>query len=213
MPGCIHRSRALGYVTSRLTFPFTVAHGSTPWSKGGAVMPAVARSTADIVVVADADVLCDGLPEAIRAVEMGAAWSKPHRDVYRLSEEGTEAVYNGEDWREQTLDREVYRGIAGGGYVIARRETLMEIPLDPRFSGWGQEDESWALALITIAGPPYIGDADLIHLWHPPQERLSRRKGSHENWALMRRYAAARRDPELMRSILKEIDVSHTAPQ
>lgn len=176
-------------------------------------MPAVARSTADIVVVADADVLCDGLPEAIRAVEMGAPWAKPHRDVHRLSEEGTEAVYNGEDWREQTLDREVYRGIAGGGYVIARRETLMEIPLDPRFSGWGQEDESWALALITIAGPPYIGDADLIHLWHPPQERLSRRKGSHENWALMRRYAAARRDPELMRSILKEIDVSHTAPQ
>ena len=77
----------------------------------------------------------------------------------------------------------------------------------------GQEDESWALALTTVAGQPYLGEADLVHLWHPPQQRLSRRKGSHENWALMRRYAAARRDPEQMRSILKEIDVPHAGHQ
>lgn len=100
-------------------------------------MPAVVRSRADIVVVADADCVTDGLEEAIRAVEMGAPWAKPHRDVHRLSEEGTEAVYNGGDWREQSLDREVYRGVAGGGFVVARREVILSIPLDSRFTGWG----------------------------------------------------------------------------
>ncbi len=100
-------------------------------------MPAVARSRADVVVVADADCVTDGLEEAIRAVEMGAPWAKPHRDVHRLSEEGTEAVYNGGDWREQSLDREVYRGVAGGGFVVARREVILSIPLDSRFTGWG----------------------------------------------------------------------------
>ena len=137
LPGCPHRTRALGYVTSRLRLPFTVAHGSVPWVKADAVMPAVVRSRADIVVVADADCVTDGLEEAIRAVEMGAPWAKPHRDVHRLSEEGTEAVYNGGDWREQSLDREVYRGVAGGGFVVARREVILSIPLDSRFTGWG----------------------------------------------------------------------------
>ena len=204
LPGCPYRTRALGYVTTRHTHPFTVAHGSTPWVKANAVMPAVARSTADIVVVSDADVWCDPT-EAIEAVRAGAPWAKPHRNVYRLNAEGTEAFYEGADYRDLPLDREVYRGIAGGGMVVAKRTTLLDIPLDPRFVGWGQEDESWALALHTVAGMAYLGEEDLIHLWHPPQPRLSSRKGSRENWNLMRRYVTARRDPEQMRSLLKEI--------
>jgi hypothetical protein len=99
-------------------------------------MPAVARSTADIVVVSDADVWCD-LTEAIEAVKCGAPWAKPHRDVYRLSEAGTEAFYSGADYRDLPLDREVYRGVAGGGVVVARREVILSIPLDSRFTGWG----------------------------------------------------------------------------
>jgi hypothetical protein len=204
LPGCVHRTRALGWVSTRHPYPVTVGHGSTPWVKADAVMPAVRESTADIIVVSDADVWCD-MTEAIEAVKCGAPWAKPHRDVYRLTEQATADFYGGADYRDLPLDRAVYRGIAGGGVVVAKRTTLLDIPLDPRFVGWGQEDESWALALHTVAGMAYLGTEDLIHLWHPPQPRMSERKGSPESWHLMRRYAKARRDPEQMRSILKEI--------
>jgi hypothetical protein len=203
--GCRYRTRALGFVTSQLRHPFTVAHGCEPWVKAHAVYPALVQSDADIVAVHDADVWCDGLDAAIEAVADGEPWAKPHRHVHRLSKKGTEAFYGGADWRSQKLDRPVYRGMAGGGIVVARRETLLDVPLDPRFVGWGQEDESWALALHTLAGSAWLGTADLIHLWHPPQKRLTQRKGSRDGWALMKRYAAARKKPEEMRRILEEI--------
>ena len=76
--------------------------------------------------------------------------------------------------------------------------------MDKRFIGWGQEDVAFALALHTLAGPAWLGDSDLIHLWHPPQARLTRRKGSVESWALFRRYQSAKRDPLKMRELLKE---------
>lgn len=68
----------------------------------------------------------------------------------------------------------------------------------------GQEDESWAIALATLAGPPWRGEADLIHLWHPPERRMSRRKGSPESWALYHRYREAAGDRAAMKELLKE---------
>lgn len=68
----------------------------------------------------------------------------------------------------------------------------------------GQEDESWALALTCLHGQPWRGDADLIHLYHPPAPRVSRRKGSPESWALYRRYRDAARDRAAMSRLVKE---------
>lgn len=92
----------------------------------------------------------------------------------------------------------------GGGMIVARRETLLEVPLDSRYVGWGQEDESHALALNCLAGMPWRGDAHLIHLWHPPAKRQTRRKGSRRSWELFKRYRAAASDPVAMRALLKE---------
>ena len=213
---CPHRLKALEYVKGRFAdmgWPVTVAPGSAPWVKAEAVMPAVRASTADVLVIVDADVWTDGLPEAVRAVELGAPWAKPHKLVYRLTEESTDRFIAGEPWEGLDLDREPYVGIAGGGCVIAKRETLLAAPLDPRFVGWGQEDECWATALHVLAGEAYLGRADMIHLWHPPQQRLTVRKGSEAGWELMRRYIAARRHPDLMRDLVKEIhDLEPTEP-
>jgi len=209
---CPHRLKALEYVKGRyanLGWPVTVAHGSARWVKAEATMPAVRASTADVLVIADADVWTDGLPEAVRAVELGAGWAKPHKLVHRLTAESTDRYIAGEPWEGLDLDRKSYVGIAGGGYVVAKRETLLDIPLDPRFVGWGQEDESWAVALHLLAGMAYLGRADLIHLWHPPQPRLTDRRGSEESWLLMRRYVNARRNPEAMRDLVAEIKETH----
>jgi hypothetical protein len=175
-----------------------------PWSKAAAVNPAVAETGAEIVVVADADVWCDGLERAVYAIVCGSAWSMPHEKVYRLSREGTQAVFTGAPWEDQPIAQRPYSGVWGGGIVVGRRDVLLEAPLDPRFRSWGQEDTSWALALDCLHGDGWRGNASLVHYWHPPQPRLDRQRGSQEGWELHKRYRRAGKDPGEMRALIRE---------
>lgn len=208
--GCPYRERAWGWVRERYAGihpEWEVIEASAPegaWCKALAVNPAVEASDAEIVIQADADCWTDGLADAVAAVEAGAAWASPHLKVHRLSENGTTAVLSGEDWKGHPLEQRPYRGVEGGGFVVARRETLLAAPLDPRFCGWGNEDEAHALALGALFGPPWRGTADLLHLYHPPQERMTRRRGSTESWALRCRYAACKNDPAAIAALLEE---------
>jgi hypothetical protein len=206
--GCPHRERALNHVLPLYaTQPWDVriATGGEPWVKASAVNPAVESSAADILILADADVWTAGLAEAVGAVERGAAWAVPHGHVHRLSEGGTTAVYRGASWQGQPLAERSRHGMVGGGIVVARREVLREVPMDPRFVGWGQEDQSFGLALHCLAGACWRGTAPLIHFYHPPQERLDRTWGSLEGTRLRDRYHAARANPDAMRALLAEI--------
>jgi hypothetical protein len=94
--------------------------------------------------------------------------------------------------------------MAGGGIVVTHRDTMLDIPLDPRFTSWGQEDESWAMALWCLLGEPWRGEAPLLHLWHPLEAREGRRKGSQAGWNLRNRYARVRHDSPGMRELLAE---------
>lgn len=176
-----------------------------PWIKAATVMPALAASSAEIVIVADADIWCDGLADAVAAVTGGYPWALPHRMVRRLNEQATAEVLAGRDPAsigDLAMVQRPYVGIAGGGLVVARRRLLLEAPLDARFVGWGREDESWGLALETLAGGPWRGSAPLFHLWHPPQERPTRSRGSPANEALRMKYVKAHGNPDEMRRLL-----------
>jgi hypothetical protein len=208
--GCAHRQRAWEWVQARYVeqhpdWGVIEAPGPEPWSKGAAVNPVVEATYAEIVVVADADVWCDGLERAVYAIACGEAnWGMPHRQVHRLSQAGTAAVYAGEAWEGQPVDQRPYVGVWGGGIVVARRETLLETPIDHRFVGWGQEDAAHALALHTLANRGWRGTVDLVHLFHPPQPRMTRARGSAEGWELYRRYCRARNNPAAMATLLEE---------
>ena len=208
--GCPNREAAWRWVSGRYglnhpTWKVLKASSSTDrWCKAAAVNPAVAKSTADVIVQADADVWTDGLGEAIQQIEAGAPWAVPHNLVHRLSEVGTQAVLDGADWSAQPLAQRPYAGLIGGGIVVARREVFEAVPLDMRFKGWGQEDEVHGVALCAHYGAPWRGNADLVHLWHPPQERMSRRKGSAASWALRQRYWACRNDKAGVERLLEE---------
>lgn len=177
-----------------------------PWVKALAVMPVIAECSDGVLVIADADVWCEGLAEAVSDVQEGAAWAIPHGGVFRLSEQATAEVFAGGELREDAeLTRPAYKGTEGGGFVIARRDTLLDIPLDPRFVGWGNEDDSWGIALRCLAGAPKRGRRPpLFHLWHPPQDRLTTRWGSAESKRLYKRYHAAREAPDAMRTLIEE---------
>lgn len=176
---------------------------SDGWIKGEAVASAAARTDAGLVVVADADVWCDGVPAAVEAVRNGAPWAVPHARVYRVTAAGTEAVLGGAALTtEAPTYRRPYIGFAGGGIVALPAATLAAVPMDRRLIGWGQDDECWALALTTLVGRPWRGTAPLWHLWHPPAPRWSGHFGTKAGRALWMRYNAATRDAGLMRELL-----------
>lgn len=179
--------------------------GDGEWCKAAAVAAALDGSTSDTVIVADADVWLADPSEIDRCLESleEHGWAIPHGDVHRLDETATaELVATGAqvDGRSERP----YWGRAGGGIVVLSRDTYDSCPLDRRFVGWGQEDESWSMALTTLAGIPYRGRSDLWHLWHPPQERLNRRVGSLPGHQLARRYQRAMRNPDAMRALIEE---------
>jgi len=88
--------------------------------------------------------------------------------------------------------------------MALRRDLYEQVPIDPRFVGWGQEDQAWHLALRRIAGMGVRGRADLWHLWHPPQPRLSRQTGSETSAELLHRYQRAN-TAQAMSALIGEI--------
>ena len=196
------RELALAWVLEHCEYPYKVAVGKLPFNKACTFMPAVEQSLADIIVMHDADVWSEGLDKAIHAVINGEAWAIPHWYVYRLTQNATTEFMN--TGKAGELARPIYVGMPGGGILVARRDTILDIPMDPRFESWGHEDESWAMALWCLKDAPWRGEVPLIHFWHPLEARLGQRMGSHAGWNLRNRYAHVRFDLPGMRDLLSE---------
>ena len=212
--GCEHREKALEWVLDRYleVLPDAeVTFGSCadgPFNRSQATLVAASWNSADVFVVTDGDVFCD---PTLAIGNLGASgWAVPHKLIHRLSQESTEKVLAGADWRDLPLstdnpqDRRPYKGNETGTLYVIRRELLFDVPPDVRFVGWGQEDQAHRYALRTLAGKPWRGTDDLVHLWHPPQERQNRRVGNPTSLALLGRYRKADRRPEPMRALIEE---------
>lgn len=186
----------------------------TPWCKAEAVARALEQTDAGMLVVADADSWAPGVGEAVRSVQENdhVKWGMAHSLVIRLNEVATAEVLAGEPHEAMLIEpdklaQDPYVGYEGGGVVALSRETYLRTPLDARFKGFGQEDESWALALRTMAGDPSRQAAPLWHLWHPPQERTDRHWGSEDSRLLYERYLDAYLNGT-MRELVSEIYVT-----
>lgn len=168
-PGGPDRGRAWAFVNRwwATHYPMLPVHVALapagPWNKARAAMPAVEASSADIIVLADADVISDGLGEALQAVKDGAPWAIPHRLVKRLTKDATTSLLDGADPQRLELQQRAYPGVQGGGIVVAQREVILSIPLDCRFVGWGRP------------GRHVVGDGVAL----PRRSRVAWRRGSH----------------------------------
>jgi hypothetical protein len=180
-----------------------------PWCKAAAVADALTRAQAPILVVADADVWCDGVGKAVDQVVGGAPWAVPHWRVLRLTANASADVLREGRWPTErtsfTYAERPRPGNPGGGIVVLTRDLYQRAPLDPRFRGWGQEDDAWCLALRALGGREWRGTADLWHLYHPPQSRMSRAAGNAAGMNLYRRYLRVGRNPARVAALLAEI--------
>lgn len=213
-PGCPHREASWRYLQNwfRLNAPASwqiieARHDSDPFNKAQAIRDGFKRSFGKIIVVHDSDLFSDGLFEAVELVTKRHQWAIPHTMVYRLDYEASEEVLQGTDPYAllDRLDEKPYKGVIGGGIVVLRRELFEKCPPDNRFVGWGGEDEAWGYALQLVSNQPAArGKQPLIHLWHPPQERLTRAYGSLESKQLIERYRLAARRRASMLNLIKE---------
>jgi hypothetical protein len=208
-----HRERNWSWVRSKYEQDgFEVVVGTTDapgFSRTQAILNAREQSDADVFVIGDADVWPEGLDDGIAEAEV-AGWAVPNWFIHRLSEASTWRVYGGEPWRGLELsqdnpqDTRPYPVHEGGTCLVVTAEAFDTAPPDPRFVGWGQEDDAWALALHSLVGKPWRGVADLVHLWHPAEPRKSRVLGNEANRRLLGRYLACRRRPDLINEVIEE---------
>lgn len=215
--GCPHRERAWEWAQARYEaagLEVLTGTSTTPeFSRTQAILDARARTTADVLVVVDSDVWCDDLDELV-ALAVSHGWAVPGR-LHRLSPDSTDQVLAGVPWHGLPLstdnpqDRKPYR-IHPAGTLLAITAAAFDLaPPDPRFVGWGQEDDAWACTLRTLVGRPGRSTADVVHLWHPPQPRRDRRVGNAVNLALFHRYRAASGNKARIRQLVEEAPCRH----
>lgn len=183
-----------------------------PWVKAAAVaaaLEALQPADDDVLAIVDADVWTEKLGEAIGAVQRGLTWARPHDRVIRLNQWATESVLSHENpvtgFGPTGYEEPAYNAMRGGGITVLRYSAYQKVPLDPRFVGWGHEDEAWGIALTTLYGEPFELHEVLWHLWHPPQDRQDRFTGSESSVNAARRYAMARGDRDMMRMVINPI--------
>jgi hypothetical protein len=188
-------------------------HG-VPWSKGRAVRDALPRARRRVWVIADADVYV--APDVLDACVLAVAaeevpWAMPHGVVYRLSIQTTNMIITGamdpvpRQLPRRYLERGESEGPWGGGIVVLS-DKAWEVSggIDPRFEGWGGEDEAWARALNVLVGQGERAGYPMFHLFHERQERRPGNRGSEETERLAARYLDAVEDPEEMRRLVQE---------
>lgn len=220
--GCPYREAAFEWVRSQFdAFPWEQVIGECepgPYNRSAAIIDGVLKTDATTLVISDADVWCDGTERAVQHVEEHGGWVVPHRLIWRLSRESTAEVLAGYSWKNRPLsqdneqDKRPYVGNECGTLLVIHREVLLSAPPDVRFVGWGQEDLAWAYALRALCGRSRRYPNDLVHLWHPPQERLDRKVGSRTSELLLDRYRKVRTKPHLMRELVAEAQAAAGLP-
>lgn len=190
-------------------WPVHIGEVTGDWCKADAV--AAARQQIDepdaILIIADADVWAPAVSDAVwHVLHDDYRWAVPHSAVHRLSEHHTRRVLDGHARYNECvagcLDRGSYLGVVGGGMTVIRADLYDDVPLDPRFVGWGQEDEAWGHALHTLGGRRWRSHQPLWHLWHPPQDRMSRAVGSVHGQRLRDQYRGYVTRPDMMRQLI-----------
>ncbi len=196
-----HRDRLWHHLLDRywsaLPYPITRGeHTDGPFNRSAAINTAAARRWG-VAVIADADtwVPARQLTEAITTANRTGRLVAAFTSVVELDRDCTAAILAG-GTGVNSLGVERIRTAA-----LEIQSSMLVIPrtlwdhiggFDPRFAGWGGEDNAFWHAATLIGGRPIRIDGPAFHLWHEPGCRDKTTPEYRANLALWQRYRSAR---------------------
>lgn len=192
-------------------------HDEGPFNRAACVNEALAGPW-DVAVIADADTMLD-LPVLIAGIHWRLDPERlllPYTERRMLDEDHTHRlllrsrpgpwagdVAAGAAEGHWTLDP--YVGFRSGVIVVHRTLWDRVGGMDPRFLGWGAEDDAFADACETLGGgPPVRLDGPLWHLWHPDARPPRSDPHYRMNQRLWTRYRHAKGRPGVMAALVAE---------
>ena len=214
-----HRQASMEWIVARWRHHWPEAEviirpddGRDPFSKSVALQACAADATGDVLILLDADTWCD-VPTIRHAVEVAAegALVMPGKVAHRLGQDVTDRLLASDpacDW-PTILPSEVEQSVRPVGFlhVLSREVWDATNGYDPRFRGWGGEDNVFTYAVETLVGPVVRLTGTLYSLWHPRPRDNGRRiwAGQTErNGALIQQYVKARGNRPRMQALVRE---------
>jgi hypothetical protein len=160
----------------------------------------VDESTAEIVIVTDADIICerDAIIEAIEIVATTGNTCIPYDKHHVLTHLGTSNYLRGKDIAKQSHAK--FDSTDGGIIVTTKSMWQRHNGQDERIVGWGPEDQCWSMAYETLVG-------DLVRLdavcWTMHHQLAPRHIDTNNKTQLFARYQEAQGDPVKMSELIK----------
>lgn len=190
-----------------------IIFGNSPdglFNKAAAVNDGASRATGDVLALLDADAMLTRYA-VLRAVQIVAdgGWCRPFHTVWALTEHYSAQVLEYPPSLDVPIDEsEVAHKMPlnpGMAVFLSRRDFEDIGGMDPRFVGWGGEDESWGFQCGTLLGQSQRVEAVCGHLWHESVEQLHQ-PHFKQNVELRNRYSEiyARRNKGAMRALIAE---------
>jgi predicted glycosyltransferase involved in capsule biosynthesis len=185
-----------------------------PFNRGASRNEAVKQAKSKYIVLADADVVpvdYEYLHVAIDMLESGVNWVLPYDYYYNLNQQTTDLVLNESPNSiiddDPTKDMcEFWRIQSWAGLIVMRKQDFIQTGgYDPRFKGWGYEDNAFAIKNDALIGAYSRIEYPCIHLWHPVSEGSGfTNENIEENRALYKRYESASRNRAKVQGIVNE---------
>ena len=124
----------------------------------------------DVAVLHDADAIVPlkKIRKAAALADEGIVY--PWNRLVGLDRAGTEHFYRTGEPGTVRRKRPPGKLPKGGPRVVSRRLWDTVRGFDPRFKGWGREDNAFAYVAARLSGPPRRLDGTLVELWHPKPE-------------------------------------------
>jgi GT2 family glycosyltransferase len=167
---------------------------SEPFSRSEAINNAALKSTKNIFVIVDSDLIYD--PTIIKtSIELlnNNSWVVPYNFINYLSQSSTEHLLTTPPTWPLRVNLDAPKinygkiGVTGGICIIPRKNFQRVRGFDTRFIGWGGEDDAFAFAVNTLCGKYTRLDGQIFHLWHPSKQAAGN-PHYHKNVQLYNRY-------------------------